>query len=186
MAERSRQSSVASRQSRPRTTRLAIGRVRLGSLARVGFSIGWIVSLLPSLFTSAVVAWVLHGIWNTLDGWTPWSPWSPDTSILGVRLPSPEFAPREALRLEGLYQRLEPIGHHPFIGAIVGTLVLTILGGLVFTAILTLAGLAYNLFATITGGIEFELNERPSRGSTRTPRSRTSDTDEWDEAELRW
>jgi hypothetical protein len=85
-----------------------------------------------------------------------------------------------------LYQRLEPIGHHPFIGAIVGTLVLTILGGLVFTAILMLAGLAYNLFATITGGIEFELNERPSRGATRTPRSRASDTDEWDDAELRW
>ena len=30
-------------------TRLAIGRVRLRSLARVGFSIGWVISLLPAL-----------------------------------------------------------------------------------------------------------------------------------------
>lgn len=182
MAARNRQSTIVQRQS----TRLAIGRVRLRSLARVGFSIGWIVSLLPSLITSAVVAWVLHGIWNTLDGWTPWRPWSADTRILGVPLPSPEFAPREALRLEGLYERLEPIGQHPFIGAIVGTLILTIVGGLVFTVILVLAGLAYNFFASVTGGIEFEMQERPSRGGTRPPRTRASDADEWDDAELRW
>jgi hypothetical protein len=174
-------------------TRLAIGRVRLRSLARVGFSVGWIVSLVPSLLTSAFCAWVLHGIWTTLDGWTPWSPWSPDTRILGVPLPTPEFAPREALRLEGFYQRLEPIGQHPFIGALLSTLALTVIGGLIFTLILTLAGLAYNLFAGVTGGIEFELNERPTRralprGSARPAagRDRDGDSDDWDEAELRW
>ena len=171
-------------------TRLAIGRVRLGSLARVGFSIGWIISLVPSLLTSAFCAWVLHGIWTTLDGWTPWSPWSPDTRILGVALPTPEFAPREALRLEGFYQRLEPIGQHPYIGALLGTLVLTIIGGLIFTLILTLAGLAYNLFASVTGGIEFELSERPARrpapGGTRPASRRDDDPEDWDEAELRW
>lgn len=171
-------------------TRLAIGRVRLSSLARVGFSIGWIVSLLPALLISAITAWVLHGIWNTLDGWTPWTPWSPDTRILGVALPTPEFAPREALRLEGLYRRLEPIGQHPFIGGIVGAIVLTLLGGLVFTLILTLAGMAYNLFAGVTGGIEFELTERPARRVPRrdgtTGARRATDSEEWDEAELRW
>src|SRR4051812_32474894 len=62
-------------------TRLAIGRVRLRSLARVGFSIGWVVSLLPALIVSALAAWVLHGIWGTIDGWTPWAPWNRDASV---------------------------------------------------------------------------------------------------------
>lgn len=186
MATRNRQSSIVNRQSQRRTTRLAVGRVRLRSLARVGFSIGWIVSLLPSLIASALIAWVLHGIWNTLDGWTPWRPWSAETRILGVQLPAPEFAPREALRLEGLYRRLEPIGQHPFIGAALGTLALTLLGGLVVTLVMMLAGVAYNLFAGITGGIEFELVERPARGGTRVDRGRAPGTDDWDEAELRW
>ena len=185
-------SALASPPREQGVTQLALGRVRLRSLARVGFSIGWIVSLVPSLLTSACVAWVLHGIWTTLDGWTPWTPWSPDTRILGLQLPTPPaFQPREVLRVEGLYRMLEPIGHHPFIGAAIGTLALTILGGFVFTLILVLAGLAYNLFASITGGIEFELAERPvrrvpPRRGTSHPARREADTDDWDEAELRW
>jgi hypothetical protein len=145
--------------------RLAVGRVRLRSVARVGFSIGWIVSLIPSLLTSAIVAWALHGIWGTLDGWTPWSPWSPNTKLAGFTLPTPEFRPREALHVDGLYEWLAPIGHHPFIGAALGTLALTVIGGAIFAVILIMAGWAYNLFAFFTGGLEFEMvsREKPRR-----------------------
>ena len=140
--------------------RLAIGRVLLRSVARVGFSIGWIVSLIPALLTSAIVAWILHGIWGTLDGWTPWTPWSTNTRIAGITLPTPEFRPREALHVDGLYEWLAPIGHHPFIGAALGTLALTVIGGVLFALILLLAGWAYNLFAFFTGGLEFEMVSR--------------------------
>jgi hypothetical protein len=143
--------------------RLAVGRVRLRSVARVGFSIGWIVSLIPSLIASGLIAWILHGIWNTLDGWTPWTPWSPNTRIAGFTLPTPEFRPREALHVDGLYQLLAPIGQHPFIGAAVGTVALTAIGGLLFALILILAGGAYNLFARFTGGLELELVPRDRR-----------------------
>lgn len=178
---------------------MALGRVRLRSVARVGFSIGWCVSLLPALIASALVAWVLHGIWGTLDGWTPWSPWAPDTRILGIALPTPEFRPREALHVDGIYRALAPIGHHPFIGGALGTLALTALGGLLFTLVALLAGLAYNLFARVTGGIEFELvpcgparrartPRIAERAATRRPGRRPADED-WlweDEGDLRW
>ncbi len=148
--------------------RLAIGRVRLRSVARVGFSIGWIVSLIPALLTSGIVAWILRGIWGTLDGWSPWSPWSPNTRIAGFALPTPEFRPREALHVDGLYEWLAPIGHHPFIGAALGTLALTVIGGVIFAIILILAGWAYNLFALFTGGLEFEMVARDTTRSART------------------
>jgi hypothetical protein len=181
-------------------TRLAIGRVRLRSLARVGFSIGWVISLLPALIASALAAWVLHGIWGTLDGWTPWTPWNPSTNVGPFSLPPPpEFRPREALRVEGLYRALAPLGHHPVAGTVLGTLVLTVLGGLLFALILFLAGCVYNLFARATGGIELEVVSRDRRRAVPAgksgqpgPRRRSSRggrEEEWfleDETELRW
>ncbi len=177
---------------------MAVGRVRVRSLARVGFSIGWAVSVLPALLASALIAWVLRGIWGTLDGWTPWSPWEPNTRIAGFTLPTPEFRPREALRVDGLYQALAPIGQHPLVGAALGTLVLTVLGGIVFALGLILAGWAYNLFARVTGGIEFELEPREPRhisspgrearptGARRERAAREAERFGEDETPLRW
>lgn len=162
--------------------RIAVRRVRLRSVARVGFSLGWIVSFLPALLASGIAAWVLHGIWSTLDGWTPWTPWSPNTRIAGFTLPAPEFRPREALQVEGLYQLLEPVGRHPVMGAFLGTLALTALGGLLFAMIMILAGLGYNLFAGVTGGIEFEFASRPTRH-----RPASAGESGWDEeTDLQW
>jgi hypothetical protein len=168
------------------TRYVTLGRVRLRSLARVAFRIGWFASLPPSLLTSAIGAWVLHNIWTTLDGWKPWTPWAPDTRILGAQLPTPEFAPREALRLEGMYQTLEPVGQHPFIAAALFTLLLTAIGGLVFALMVTSVGLTYNRFVGMIGGIEFELTERPARSEKRAGRGRGGEPDDWDDAKLRW
>ena len=181
--------------------RMAVGRVRLCSVARVGFSIGWIVSLIPALLTSGIVTWILYNIWRTLNGWTPWTPWPSNTRIAGFTLPTPEFRPREALRVEGFYQFLGPLGQHPIVSAILGTVALTIVGGILFAVIALLAGFVYNLFARATGGLEFELvsrerrrplpAERPNGTPRRVsgPRPRARQDDEWapeDEAPLRW
>lgn len=175
--------------------RLAVRRVRLRSVARVGFSIGWLISLLPALIASVLGAWAAHGIWNALDDWTPWSPWPRDTRVAGFTLPTPEFRPREALRVEGAYQFLEPLGQHPILGATLGTLALTVLGGLLVTAIMLLAALGYNLFSGFTGGIEFELVPRSGRGRGARPaapdarprRRTTQDGSDWDEdSDLQW
>jgi hypothetical protein len=179
--------------------RMAVGRVRLRSVARVGFSIGWIISLIPALLTSGVVTWVLYNIWRTLNGWTPWTPWPHDTRIAGFTLPTPEFRPREALRVEGFYQFLGPLGQHPVLGALLGAVALTIVGGILFAIIAILAGLAYNLFARVTGGLEFELVSRERRRPLPRGRAvgrpsladgqRPRQDDEWtleDEAPLRW
>ncbi len=186
--------------------RMAIGRVRLRSVARVGFSIGWIISLIPALITSGIVTWILYNIWRTLNGWTPWTPWPSNTRIAGFTLPTPEFRPREALRVDGFYQFLGPLGQHPLLSAVLGTVALTIIGGILFALIALLAGFAYNLFARATGGLEFELVSRerrrplPATRPAGTPRpasftradgkrARAREDDEWaleDEAPLRW
>jgi uncharacterized protein (DUF2062 family) len=168
------------------TKRVALGRVRLRSLARVAFSMGWFASFWPSLIVSVILVWVLHAIWNTMNGWSPWTPWSPGTRILGAELPTPEFAPREALRVDGLYRALEPIGQHPFIAMVLCTLLLTLVGGLLFSLAITSIGMIYNRFIGLIGGVEFELIERPARATPRARRGREAETEEWDEAKLRW
>jgi len=181
--------------------RMAVGRVRLRSVARVGFSIGWVVSLIPALLTSGIVTWILYNIWRTLNGWTPWTPWTSNTRIAGFALPTPEFRPREALRVDGFYQFLGPLGQHPVLTGFLGTVALTIVGGILFAIIAILAGFVYNLFARATGGLEFELVSRerrrplPAGHADGTPRfaggqrARARQDDEWaleDEAPLRW
>lgn len=159
--------------------RLTVRRVRLRSVARVGFSIGWLISFLPSLIASIAGAWALHNVWRTLNGWDPWTPWARDTRIAGFTLPTPEFRPREALRVEGFYQFLEPIGQHPFLGAFLGTVALTALGGAVVALTMLLAALGYNLFSAATGGLELEVTSPRPHDPQRGP--------DWDEdADLQW
>ncbi|HEU5330947.1 MAG TPA: hypothetical protein VFU78_22830 [Thermomicrobiales bacterium] len=169
----------------PAPMRLAVGRVRLGPLARAGFSMGWLAALLPAAVGSGLTAYVLHGIWRTLDRMEPWTPWPRDTHILGAKLPTPELDPRDVLRLNGLYHALTPVGHHPFLSALLGMLVLMLLGGLIVALTVVLLGMAYNLFARLTGGIELELTP-PVAGRA----ARAAQTGEravsFDEADLRW
>lgn len=168
--------------------RMTIRRVRLRSLARVGFGLGWLVSLLPALLVSAVGVWLLHGLWGIIDGWSPWRPWSADLRIAGLTIPSPELRPRELLHVERLYQLLGPIGHHPYLATAGGAVALTIVGGIVFACALLLAGIGYNTFSRVTGGIEFELaprQERPLVGQRGRRDSRPAD--EWrDNTDLDW
>lgn len=168
--------------------RLAVRRVRLRSLVRVGCTVGWLVSLLPALLLSAASVWVLQNVWSTLGAWAPWSPWTPGQRIGGVTLPTPEFRPREVLRVERFYQLLTPVGEHPWLATLLGAIGLTVLGGLVITLVLLLAGLGYNLFASATGGIEFDLAPQAaprSRGSA-SERARWEDTDPDDLDRLEW
>ena len=165
--------------------RLAVGRVRLGPLARAGFSMGWLAALLPAALTSGVAVYVLHGIWRTLDRMEPWTPWPRDTHILGAKLPTPELDPRDVLRLNGLYHALTPVGHHPFVSALLGMLALMLLGGLIVALTVVLLGMAYNLFARLTGGIEVELT--PPVAGRAASAARTGDRAvSFDEADLRW
>jgi hypothetical protein len=172
--------------SEVQTGRVVLGRVRPGSLMRVAFKIGWFASLAPSLIASMILVWVLHGTWSTLHGWDPWTPWAPDTRILGAPLPTPEFKPRESLHVEGLYRALGPFGQHPFFAVILCTLLFTVFGGLFCAVWVVSIGLTYNRFIGSLGGIEFELIERPARGTPSARRSRGEKPEDWEDAKLRW
>jgi hypothetical protein len=172
-------------------SRMTVRRVRLRSLARVGFGLGWLLSLLPAILVSALGVWVLHGIWGTLNGWTPWTPWPPGQRVAGFTLPTPEFRPREALRVEDLYHWLTPVGQHPLLAVVIGAAVLTLVGGIVVALALLLAGAGYNVFARATGGIEFELAPRPEYPAPpaghRSGARDDADRRDWrDDAELEW
>jgi hypothetical protein len=174
----------------PSAGRLTVRRVRLRSVARVGCSLGWLISLLPAIIASALAVWVLHGIWTTLNGWTPWSPWEPGQRMAGIPLPNPPvFRPREALRVEGVYQFIEPVGRHPFVATLLGALALTLLGGALLALIFLLTGAGYNTFARLTGGIEFDVTPaggRPARPAPDDPRRQADAEHDWDDAELQW
>jgi hypothetical protein len=180
----------------PKTMRMAIRRVSPPSALRVGFSIGWIISLLPALLFSGGIAWVLHGIWTTLDGWSPWTPWSANTKLAGFTLPTPEFRPREALHVDGFYQRLEPLGQHPLLSVLLGTVLGTILGGVLIAIIFWLAANVFNFFGYVTGGLQIELvaptatdEELPPRRQSSTsavPQKAATKRPQHDKTTLRW
>lgn len=72
-------------------------------------------------------------------------------------MPAPELRPRELPQLERVYSLLAPTQHQPVAVFIVSAVTPAAVGSLSFTAVALCAGLVYNLFATVTGGIDCEV-----------------------------
>ncbi|HEX5506327.1 MAG TPA: hypothetical protein VFW96_27165 [Thermomicrobiales bacterium] len=165
--------------------RLTVRRVRLRALAGTGLVVGLAASVLPAILLGALGVALARRFWLTLDAWTPWRPWPADERIMGIRLPNIEYRPREALHVEGVYRQLAPVAHHPFASALLLTLALIALGGLLGACALWVGGLAYNRLARVTGGIQLEATA--PRDARAARRQRLAGREEArDDIELRW
>jgi hypothetical protein len=130
----------------------AIRRVSLASLARTGCLMGVVAAFLPSLLCG-LAALALAGV---LRGWL--ESWQTLTiTVLGQDIASFDLV--QFLNLGGLQQFLHTLGSLSFGLLALLVLALALLTGLALALIVSLVGLAYNLLASVTGGLVVELQD---------------------------
>jgi len=137
--------------------KLAIRRISLQSLGKVGCFLGMVLALLPSVLCAVLGMGIVQVLRRWLEGWEEIS-----ISLLGK-----EIASFDLVRLLGLTEFLkwlQAIGGASWLAMALVVLILGLFTGLVLAAITILAGLAYNLLASATGGVVVDadvLEERP-------------------------
>ena len=146
--------------------KVAIERLNLASLGRMGCLLGVVVAFLPSLLCG-LVGFALAA---TAGGWL--ESWQDLTiSFLGQEIA--RFDLIEFFGLDGVLEFLQTLT-----AASVPLMLLVILGmalvsGILLAAIIMLTGLAYNLLASTTGGVVVEMSAvTPREKPAATPREK--------------
>jgi hypothetical protein len=130
---------------------VTIRRVSLASLAKFGCLLGAVAAFLPSLLCGLLglgLAGLLH---RWLEGWE-----EVDITLLGT-----EVARFDLVHMLGLNELLELLRLLTAASApalILAVLILAVMGGIVLALIISLVGLAYNLLASVSGGLAFEMH----------------------------
>lgn len=145
------------------TARLRVKRLRIGGLTRLSAGCGWMLCLPGAFIAGILTVWSGRTVWSWLDTLAPWSPWPSGQSVGGIALPTPEVRPREFLQLERVYLLLTPVQQHPILAVLAVTAFLTVAGAALITFATVAGGLLFNLFARLTGGLEVEMGAVSSR-----------------------
>jgi hypothetical protein len=138
--------------------KLAIRRISLQSLGKTGCFLGVVLACLPSLLCGVLGMGIVQVLRHWLEGWQE----------ISINLLGKEIASFDLVHLLGLTEFLKWLqtigGASWLVVALVG-LVLGLFAGLVLATITVLAGLAYNLLASATGGVVVDaavVEERPT------------------------
>ena len=145
--------------------KLAIRRISLQSLGKVGCFLGIVLACLPSLLCGVLGMGVVQVLRRWLEGWEEIS-----ISILGKEIATFDLV--HYLGLTEFLKWLQTIGGASWLVVALVVLVLGLLTGLMLASITVLAGLAYNLLATATGGVVVDaavVDERTTAPSRREP-----------------
>lgn len=130
-----------------------IRRIGLGPLGKFGCLLGGLVSCVPGL----AVAWggllVVGGLRRLLEGWQ-----RVEIQLLGQGFPIDVVS---LLNLESLLTGVQQIDGLSWVLAILFVALTCVSGGLVFLVMGILLSSLYNFIATLTGGLEVELEEPP-------------------------
>lgn len=130
--------------------KVAIRRVNLGSLGRVGCLLGVIAAFLPSLLCGLLGVGLATLVAGWLDSWQELT-----INVFGQEMASFDLVQFLGLdRALGLLQTVVTVSG-PVLFLVV--LILALLSGALLALIVTLVGLAYNLLASATGGLVVEM-----------------------------
>ena len=131
--------------------KIAIRRISLGSLGKLGCVLGAVLALLPSLACGLLVVGLSNLVLNWLASWQELN-----ISLLGQEIAKIDLT--QFLGLEELVDLLQTVT------ALSGPLLLVLLAllalasGAILALIIILLGLVYNLLARVTGGLVVEMN----------------------------
>jgi hypothetical protein len=131
--------------------KIAIRRIGLGSLGKLGCVLGTALALLPSLVCGLLVIGLANLVLNWLASWQELS-----ISLLGQELVNIDLT--QFLGLEqvvGLLQNVTALSGPILLLLLV---LLALVSGALLAVIIVLVGLLYNLIARVTGGLVVEMD----------------------------
>jgi hypothetical protein len=131
--------------------KVAIQRVSLPSLGKMGCLLGAVAAFLPSLLCGLLGVGLAGAVLEWLGGWQDLT-----ISFLGQELASFDLVQFFGLEeLMGYLQGLTAVSVWVFLLA---ALLMALVAGTVLAVIIILVGLAYNLIAAATGGLVVEMD----------------------------
>ena len=130
--------------------KVTIEHLNLPSLGRMGCLLGVVVAFLPSLLCGLLgfALAALAGGW--LESWQDLT-----ISLLGQEIA--RFDLVQFVGLDGVLEFLQTVTAASVPLMLLAILLMALVSGVVLAAIIMLAGLAYNLLATTTGGVVVEM-----------------------------
>ncbi|HEX5692270.1 MAG TPA: DUF3566 domain-containing protein [Roseiflexaceae bacterium] len=137
--------------------RYRLRRIAPGSALRVGCAVGWLVALAPALCVAIVVVQVLQRVAQAFARIEPL-----DINVLGQPIARIDFL--DLLRLSDTAGVVERLTNSAATTFLLAALLLTVIGALLVAVALLLFSLGYNALASLTGGLEIDLDEQRMMG----------------------
>lgn len=140
--------------------KVAIQRVGLASLGKMGCLLGAVAAFLPSMFCGVAGLALAGLVLRWLQSWQVWK-----LTILNQEIARVNLA--ELLHLQRVLQILQAATAVSGWTLLLAVLVLSLAAGLVLAVIIVLVGLGYNLVAAGTGGLVVEMKPVTPRNAAR-------------------
>jgi hypothetical protein len=134
--------------------KFSVRRVDLGSLGKMGCLLGTVAAFLPSLLCGLLTAGAANLLWRWLKSWQAAS-LRFELPLIGEQFLTLDLV--EMLRLQRVLSTLETVTAASGVTLVLAVLALALVSGLSLAVIVTLVGLAYNMFASATGGLVLEM-----------------------------
>ncbi|HFD38974.1 MAG TPA: hypothetical protein ENJ31_03875 [Anaerolineae bacterium] len=130
--------------------KVAIRRINLFSLGKMGCLLGVVAAFLPSLLCGLLTVEAVGRLLHWMEGWQEFS-----ISVLGQEIARLDLV--QFLGLEKVLVLLQTVTAASLPALFLGVLALALVIGLFLALIIILVGLAYNLLASATGGVVVEM-----------------------------
>ena len=139
--------------------KVAVRRIELASLGRMGCLLGTLAAFLPSLLCGLLALGLAGVVRRWLENWQKLT-----INVLGQEVATFDLV--QFLNLDGVLSSLQVLGSVSILGLILAVLILALLSGALLAAIIILVGLAYNLLSSATGGVVLEMSATDKQDST--------------------
>jgi hypothetical protein len=139
--------------------KVAVRRIELASLGRMGCLLGTLAAFLPSLLCGLLALGLAGVVRRWLENWQKLT-----INVLGQEVATFDLV--QFLNLDGVLSSLQVLGSVSILGLILAVLILALLSGALLAAIIILVGLAYNLLSSATGGVVLEMSATGKQDST--------------------
>lgn len=139
--------------------KVAVRRIELASLGKMGCLLGTLAAFLPSLLCGLLALGLAGVVRRWLENWQKLT-----INVLGQEVATFDLV--QFLNLDGVLSSLQVLGSVSVLGLILAVLILALLSGALLAAIIILVGLAYNLLSSATGGVVLEMSATGKQDST--------------------
>jgi hypothetical protein len=139
--------------------KVAIRRIHLASLGKMGCLLGAVAAFLPSLLCGLLALGLAGLLRGWLEGWQDLT-----ISLLGQEVARVDLV--QFLGLDGVLEISQTLASASGLVLVLAVLALALVSGFLLAMIVILVGLAYNLLASATGGVLVEMHAVKERSDT--------------------